>query len=195
MSGKRLARAKAALMLAAFVFGGVLGTAYWINHRPSTVVERPSGQPSAHLPVATVLGSAATVVFTTNYSCGYQEADSGPVSGGLVGLAIEDMRRLYPGWSVESFSASRVVLVREEPGLCPVEISNRLLQLDGGELVVYRGLRSHRGELLRRTGITVEQLGEAEREALAAGVELKGSDYPGRNIDEVVELYLEGLTE
>ncbi|MDI6895436.1 MAG: BofC C-terminal domain-containing protein [Bacillota bacterium] len=133
-----------------------------------------------------VVGEGATVLYRTTYLlCGYREEREAAVWPELVGCTQEEFMKHHPGWTLLSFSPTRIELERQVEAICPDMVSYRFLTISDGKVAVYYG-RSRDHLLLKEvTPVDARTLLPEDRELLQQGVLVEG--------DGEVTRFLEGL--
>ena len=133
-----------------------------------------------------VVAEGATVVYrTTHLLCGCREEREVPVWPELVGCTREEFMKHLAGWTLLSFSPTRVEVERRVEDMCPDMVRYRFLTIADGRVAVYYG-RSREHLLLKEvTAVDARQLLPEDRELLERGLVVEG--------DGEAERFLEGL--
>jgi len=168
----RTRRQVVVLGVAAVVLAAVLVPLWRERHR---VVDR-----------SPVVAEGATVLYrTTHLLCGCREEREVAVWPELVGCTREEFMRHLAGWTLLSFSPTRVEVERQVEDMCPDMVRYRFLTIADGRVAVYYG-RSREHLLLKEvTQVDARQLLPEDRELLEQGLVVEG--------DGEVERFLEGL--
>ncbi len=97
--------------------------------------------------VKTVLPEVQLTIRETYPACGHtQEEVVKAAESDMLGLAFDELA--LAGWSVAQIGEQRLLLEREQEGLCPEEAAQRLLCQTERGLAVYEGNLQHTGQLL-----------------------------------------------
>jgi len=153
----------------------------WLGHSPGGR-NTPAG-PSERV----VVEPQWTVVYMTTYrGCGDTVVETSAPPPEMIGLDLEELRQLYPEWTVAVFEKGRIQLTRSVDGLCPEMVRYRYVRLENNQINIYLG-RPPRLMYKEFIAIDPKTLGTADRKRLEAGVIVEGDDG-------VAEL-LEGLGE
>lgn len=133
-----------------------------------------------------VVAEGATVLYRTVYLlCGCREEREVPAGPEMIGCTREELMEHLPGWTLVSFSPSRIEVERQVHGMCPDMVRYRFITITDGRVAVYYG-RSREHLLLKEvTSVDAGQLLPEDRQLLEQGVAVEG--------DAEVERFLEGL--
>jgi hypothetical protein len=133
-----------------------------------------------------VVAEGATVLYrTVHLVCGCREEREVPVWPELVGCTQEEVMKHLAGWTLVSFSPTRIEVERQVEDMCPDMVRYRFLTIADGRVAVYYG-RSREHLLLKEvTAVDARQLLPEDRERLEQGLVLEG--------DSEVQRFLEGL--
>lgn len=158
------------------------------RYLPKWLGNAPSEQNTPAGPTDRVLVDTGwTIDYMTTYrGCGDTVTETSSPPQEMLGLSLDDLRQLYPDWTIASFEKGRAQLTRSVDGLCPDMERYRYVRLEADRINVYLG-RPPRLMYKEFFTIDPEALRQADRERLEAGVIVEG--------DEGVAELLEGLGE
>ena len=113
--------------------------------------------------------------------CGHETKEYEMAPQFTVNMTEEELKKVYKGYEIESFSNHEVVLSKEEEGICDEHF---VLRENQGQIVVY-GIGSDDSEkIVERTGIIVNYLPEEDREKIKNGIFVNGNDSLNRVIED-----------
>ncbi|MCX4266878.1 MAG: hypothetical protein OSJ64_08810, partial [Firmicutes bacterium] len=139
-------------LILVFVFTASASYIYFALADSPKEVDEPYmalGTPVTHLAaeVKTVLPDVQLTIRDTDPACGHTQEEGGTAAeSDMLGLAFDELA--LAGWSVAQIGEQRLLLEREQEGLCPEEAAQRLLCQTERGLAVYEGNLQHTGQLL-----------------------------------------------
>ncbi len=139
-------------LILVFVFTASASYIYFALADSPKEVDEPYmalGTPVTHLAaeVKTVLPDVQLTIRETYPACGHtQEEVVKAAESDMLGVAFDELA--LAGWSVAQIGEQRLLLEREQEGLCPEEAAQRLLCQTERGLAVYEGNLQHTGQLL-----------------------------------------------
>ncbi len=182
------------LVVVVFIVGLSIGMYYGISHRNDEIVETPKSVDSVQdivirnvqeekkveensieaLSTMERVSPYAKMIIEKKYrKCGHTTIKEMDVPKELVNLTKEEIEAKYTGWDVKSFSPSEFTLFRVIDANCE---DHFVLKESDGYVAVFNEVTDDVANLIEKTSIMVENLGEEEKHDLENGIEVFGKD-------------------
>lgn len=124
----------------------------------------------------------ATIILKRHYlECNHIIREYMEVPEELVNLTKEELEQKKPEWTIEKFSTSEIILIKDESGICN---EHYVLRESEGLIAVYK-VEGETETLEELTGISTEYLTLEDREKIKAGIKVYGIE----ELNSVLEDY------
>ena len=116
----------------------------------------------------------AIFVYKIEYlKCGHTIKKYESAPNAAVNKNETDLKEMYSGWEIESFSNNEVVLKSKVNGICD---EHYVIRDEEGQIVVYTISEDNKEKVLERTGIITQYLPEIDRQNVQKGIFVNGHE-------------------
>ena len=121
------------------------------------------------------------ITFNVIYKkCGHQTSKYVKIPEELVNKTKKELQEKYNDWTIQSFSDTEIVLLKEEEGECK---EHYLLQERDGKIVIYQLLEDGTKKEVEQTDISTEYLSDGDEKQLKEGIRINGK----QDLNQLVE--------
>lgn len=105
--------------------------------------------------------------------CGDEEITRAVADQKLIGLSFQQVRSMYPGWTIETFDTKEVVLTLAVDGYCKQHSEYMFLGIHNEHVAIYAGKPGPQALLKEATNISLQDLQPQDRVELEKGIVIK----------------------
>lgn len=105
--------------------------------------------------------------------CGDEEVTKITAGEKLVGLSLQQIQQLYPGWTIETFDAREIVLSLVVNDYCKMHNEHMFLGVHNDHVAIFAGEPGPRALLKEETNILLESIQPQDRLELEKGIVVK----------------------